>query len=432
MNGSGKKRLSPTIGYLFTGLTACAVGFGVSAASLSTWSESIAGTPVSLAAIHTLVLGGLLTIAAGVLFQVVSIAFQAPPLPRHVALWHLPIHAVSVVMMVLGFALGDWRLVGAGGVLLTAGLIAYGAFLAKSYRLARNKTHVHRLLWLPAAFFAWVVAAGLWQAFSPATETPSLLLTHVAAGSLGFWVGLVMIISYKFIPMFTLSHGYEVSSAKTAAWWFGGLAAVIISQAPAIFTWGGGLAPATQMLMRALTVAGCLASFAGIMLFAADAWRVLAARKRRALVKPMRSALLALSVALVAASLALAAISFDSRRSGFLAGFLLLFGGLLPLAFSYVQKIVPFLWFEYRFSHRPERKTAPGLDEMVPANWIATAAWLYAASFASGLARMSGWLPRSTGLVLSFAFGGCGVLSVATLMLALYRVLRIGGPRPTD
>lgn len=432
MSGSANKRLSPTVWYLFAGLTACSIGFAISSASLVTWSGSSAGTPISLAVIHTLVLGGLLTIAAGVLFQVVPIAFQAPPLPRHVARWHLPIHMVSVLLMVVGFTVGDWRLVGTGGALLTAGLIAYVVFLARSYHMARNKTHVHRLLWLPGAFFSWVAAAGLWQAFSPTTETPSLLLTHVAAGSLGFWVGLVMIISYKFIPMFTLSHGYEVSSDKTAQWWFGGLAILIVAHLPAIFSWGGVGAQSAQSLTHSLTIAGCLASLVGIAMFVRDVRRILAARKRKTFVKPMRYALPALALLVGAAVLALLAISLDSRKAAFLAGFLLLFGGLLPLAFSYVQKIIPFLWFEYRFSHRPERKTAPGLDEMVPTRWIATAAWLYAASFASGLACMSGAFPLSTMVVLSVTFGASGAVSVVFLMLALGRVLLIGGPRPTN
>ncbi len=429
MNQSAKKRLSPTVWYLFAGLSACVLGFAISAFCLPTWGAASAGTPESLAAIHTLVLGGLLTIAAGVLYQVVSIAFQAPPLPRHVALWHLPAHAVAVILMVGGFVAGDWRLVGVGGSLLVAGLAAYGAFLARSYRLARNKTHVHRLLWLPGAFFVWVAAAGLWQAFSPETETPALLLTHIAAGALGFWTGLVMIISYKFIPMFSLSHGYKISAAKTAAWWFGGLAILLFSHLPAIFAWRNGL----PQPMYALTLAGCLAALAGLVSFTVDAWRILGARKRKTLVKPMRSALFALAVILLASVLSLASIALNWRGLAFLAGYLLLFCGLLPLAFSYVQKIVPFLWFEYRFSHRPERKTAPALDDMVPERWIAAAERFYLTGVACGLpVIVIRSLPTALTAILAGAFGILCAAATVILMVSLRRVLLIGGPRPTE
>ncbi|MCL6597381.1 MAG: hypothetical protein K6T81_01420 [Alicyclobacillus macrosporangiidus] len=430
---STKKRLSATVYYLLTGLGLSVPALLAGGAVLPDWAAGASTMPLSLADIHLLFLGVMSTIACGVLYQIVPIAFQAPPIGRHVLAWHLPLHVASVIAMVAGFLTADWRVVGWGGLVMFASLAAYLRLVLASYRRARNKTAVHRALVLPLLGLAGVLLVGLWQAWLPARVSDPVVQTHVLFGVLAFWVGLVLVFSYKLFPMFVISHGYQASLARTM---------VLFYPAAALLLLDAWLPPSGWR--AAVRVLAALAIVAAVTSFGRDMRAVWKASKRRRVVPPVYEAAVVNVVLGIGVAWVMAALAAGSIRWLPPGGYLLWFGGLLPLMFAYMQKMVPFLWFEYRFSKRPERKTAPLIDDMVPARPANLAMGLYGAGVLAGLVVLTAGA-ADPGMVSATGTGTGGFLrllawigailqagAAAVLFFSLRHVLTIGGPRPED
>jgi hypothetical protein len=429
LNDSTKKRLSPTVTYLLTGLVFAFPTLFAAGWTLPEWAQQNIIAPSSLAIIHALVLGFMLTVAFGVLYQVVPIAFQAPPMPRHVFFWHLPIHICSVLLMIYGFLTFHMSFVATGGLALCIGAILYLFILQSHYRKARNKTFVHRGLSFPVVSLVLVILIGLWQAAFPETVSFQLVFTHALIGGLAFWGGLVLVISYKFIPMFALSHGYKASLPRAKWLYFSGLLAIILGE------WILPISKDVHSIGQLTIILGCISGALGILSFAMDVSNILRAKKRKRMVNPMREALAALSFILCGQLLMFLAILLNDIWLTILSVYLFAFGGLVPLIMAYMQKIVPFLWFEYRFSKRPERKTAPLLDDMVPKQLSKIAIILYFSGMGCGLIiLLTIRFIHDSGLNLLIRIlpGSIMAASIGLLFISLRHVLTIGGPRPED
>jgi len=418
---STKKRLSPTVYYLLAGLICSWPGFFLTGHLLPMWKVGVAFAPASLATIHILVLGAMLTIAYGVLYQIIPIAFQAPPLPRHLLYWHLPAHLLSVTAMVMGFLLSEFQIVGMGGTLLLLTSVVYFSYVMRSYAKARNKTTVHKGLTIPFIALLCVLLIGLYQAYFPAKVSQSILKSHVLIGGLAFWGGLVVVFSYKLLPMFAISHGYKVSLPRTATLYFVGIVSLLCS------AWAG-----NAHFHMWLNEIGCtLVSFA-LLFYAVDMVAIVRARKRRRLVLPLYDAFLAMFGIVCGQLWMMFAIVFDKTTWLYPAAYLFAFGGLIPLMFAFMQKIVPFLWFEYRFSKRPERKTAPLIDEMVSPRIAQFGMGTFFVGVLLGLTALLFNRDTPPWSFVDWTSAACLTIGSMLLFFALRRVLTIGGVRPLD
>ncbi|EJY54441.1 hypothetical protein URH17368_2909 [Alicyclobacillus hesperidum URH17-3-68] len=415
-----KKRLSATVYYLLTGLCLGWPSLASLGVLLPDWRRGEVIFPLSLAAIHLFILGSMLTVAFGVLFQVIPIAFQAPPIPRHVLCWHLPIHVASVASMTAGFITSSFTIVAVGGAVLFANTTLYFAFIGHHYVRARNKTLVHRILSLPVSVLWFVMLLGLFQATFPNKVFPGVLLTHIILGGLAFWGGLVMVLSYKLVPMFVISHGCRVSLAGTASFYYSGVLLWIVS------TWYS--VGNTAYVLRDV---GTAALLIGLICYTRDMLRIVIARKKRRIAFPIYEALAAMALCIVG-ELGIAMSTLVSLHSLlFVSIYVFGFGGLVALMYAYMQKIVPFLWFEYRFSKRPERKTAPLIDDMVPRRTALTSMLFYFGGTIVGAIALTvgkGSMVSLASWVSDLAMTGGSML----LFLSLRHVLTIGGKRPDD
>lgn len=418
---STKKHLSATVYYLLVGMVLGWPGLLATGFLLPAWQQGAATAPLSLAVIHVLVLGSMLTVAFGVLYQIVPIAFQAPPVPRHVLYWHLPLHIVSVVFMVIGFLSMRFDVVGIGGGMLLFSALGYFSLIARSYIRARNKTPVHKGLFVPFASLWPVILVGIFQAFWPGRVSQRVILTHVLLGGFAFWGGLVLVFSYKLVPMFAISHGYKVSLQRSAIPYFSGVALLIAA------LWIPG-----ATVQHVVTVVGGIFILFSLISYMVDMTSIVRARKRRRLVLPLYDSFLAHLFLFLGQAGLMIAVIFRVPDWVFPSVYLFTFGGLMALMFSYMQKMVPFLWFEYRFSKRPERKTAPLIDDMVP-KWTAQSGMtLFFLGMISGFAGFFSLPGNGLSMTLDRVSSLCMTLGSILLFVALRYVLTIGGTRPPN
>ncbi|WP_241716219.1 hypothetical protein [Sulfoacidibacillus ferrooxidans] len=357
------------------------------------------------------------------MWQFVPIAFQARPLPRHVLYWHLPLHTLSVLLMVFGFLANRFDIVAYGGLSLLLVTLAYGFLVFAALRQARNRTAVWEQVGWPLFILPIVMILGIVLAFGTINGSNQWLTTHGGIGLLGFWMLMVIILSYKFFPMFALSHGYEVSAKRVVRIYVLGLLLLLS---------GIWLHDASHGWRPVLTLSGFLGGclmLVALLLFTRDSSRILKARKRKRLAPSLIAALVSTAVLLVATTAAIVAMCLQMGTWSVAITYVMLFGGLVPLFIAYLHKIVPFLRFEYRYSYASDRKTAPALDDMVQRIPFVWGMSIYASASLLGLftllldhaAEGYGW---------EILIGVAQAIGLLLVSLGLLHILRIGGARP--
>jgi len=337
--------------------------------------------------------------------------------------WHLPIHTLSVLLMIYGFLANTLNIVTVGGSCLLLDTLAYGALLAASLRHARNRTPVFSQVGWPLLFLPIAMLAGILLATGMIGGSNQWLATHAVIGLIGFWALLVIVLSYKFFPMFALSHGYQVSAQRVVRLYLAGLVLLISG------IWSPAHVAHFVSPLYLLGLFGGVTVTIAELLFVRDASHILQARKRKRISPALIGALCSTVIVLIATTTAIVSISFRLSGAAVPIAYALIIGGLIPLLLSYLHKIVPFLRFEYRFSHASDRKTAPALDDMVQSIPWTLGISVYGVGSVLGLL----WLCFDDITMIrewDLLVGLVQALGVMIISYGLLRILRLGGTRP--
>jgi hypothetical protein len=193
--------------------------------------------PAVVLTAHTVTLGFLTLTMTGLLYQWVPVVFDVAAVPRAWSWSEGALYTVGLILFLWGWAVGDSRLVEAGGLLLATSLTFWAAVIG--YRVAQAPREADTVtvglgLALAGVTTTWVL--GLRMAFGAAT--PAALGLHIAT-ALVAWVGtLVATVQLKLMPMFTMARVTRRTLAPlpVAALW-AGLAAVWLRGALDIPQW---------------------------------------------------------------------------------------------------------------------------------------------------------------------------------------------------
>jgi hypothetical protein len=386
-----------------------------------------------IAVTHLFVLGWICSIVMGAMYQLVPVALETKLYSERLARWHLALHVVGVVGMVWMFQVWNMKQVGHFGCVLGAGLVLFVLNLTQTLRRVPkwNVTAVG-----VAAALAWIclavtvglmVAAGKSSYESTAGPATSGLVAplvrllralggfvghfqalqamhaHAHLGAVGCFTMLIVGVSYKLIPMFTLS---EIQNRSRAAWSIGLLNA--------------GLAGSfvTILLGSPWKLAFTLLVVVALGLYALELNAILRARKRRVLdwgVKYFLTAIALLAplvlVALVLSwpGLPLTAVTGQLEN---VYGFLGLLGVISLAIIGMLYKIIPFLvWFR-SYSREIGRIRVPMLSDLYSGGLQAAGYWFYLVGLAAACA---GTIFASEYVVQV----GAGLLSLSFAALAL-------------
>ena len=192
-----------------------------------------------IAATHLFVLGWICTIVMGAMYQLVPVALETRLYSERLAAWQFAFHLVGFTGMVWMFWTWNMKQVGHFGSVLTVGV---GLFV---YNIARTLLRVPRwnvIATAVASALGWLslaVCAGLTIAVGKCSYESSSVLApgnpfgallhglksvatftarfdqigamhaHAHLGAVGVFVMLIVGISYKLVPMFTLSEHPE-------------------------------------------------------------------------------------------------------------------------------------------------------------------------------------------------------------------------------
>lgn len=330
--------------------------------------------PHVVAFTHLVLLGFIVSVAMGVLYQLAPVVLQTRLHSERLARGQFWFQVIGVTGMVWMFLRWDMREVGRSGSVFGVGVLLF------IYNLARTLARVPRwnvvaagiasalgwlLVTMLAGLFLACVKCWPWIAhFAPVPQ----MHAHAHLGVLGVFVLLTVAVAYRLVPMFAIS---EIQNTRRAAWSIGLLNASVAGLVVTI------LAGSPWKLAFALV------SIFGFALFGAELIAILRARKRRTLDWGLRhfltgAALLApLSLlAIVLCWPGLPVTGFTIRLENAYA-ILALFGVLTFANLGMLHKILPFLVWFHRYGSEIGRAKVPSLAEMASPRLQAIGYWLH-------------------------------------------------------
>jgi hypothetical protein len=198
-----------------------------------------------IAATHLVVLGFICTVVMGAMYQLVPVALETKLHSERLAKWQFAIHVVSFIGMVWMFNVWNMKEVGhfGSGLALGAGFFIYN-MVRTLWRVPKwnvvATAIVAALIWFSLTIFAGLsvaaakcayeatdglatadgvkqvltglqVVAGIVSRF----DALGVMHAHAHMGVVGFFVLLIVGVSYRLIPMFLLT---EVQSKQRALW----------------------------------------------------------------------------------------------------------------------------------------------------------------------------------------------------------------------
>jgi hypothetical protein len=391
-----------------------------------------------IAITHLLVLGWICTIVMGAMYQLVPVALETKLYSERLARWQFVCHTVGFGGMVWMFWKSDLKQVGHFGSLfaLGVGLFVYNIFrtLLRVPRWNLIATAVTAALgWLSFAIIAGLtIAAGKCSydsAEAVSTGTGALvhglqatarwvtrfdqlgaMHAHAHLGTVGVYLMLIVGISYKLIPMFTLS---EVQNRLRA-----GLSILLLNL--------GLLGAFFTILSRSPLKWVCaLVLVAALGFYGFEIRAILRARRRRALdwgIKYFLTALAWLGVlcplGLVLAWPRLPFTAFTGQLEN-LYGFLGIVGVISLAIIGMLYKIVPFLVWYRTYSRRIGIEKVPSLSDLYSAYWQKVGYWTW----------LVGVLGNSVGILLGnnlIVRGSSALLAASLLTLGINLVSMLG------
>jgi hypothetical protein len=385
-----------------------------------------------IAVTHLFVLGWICSVIMGAMYQLVPVALETRLYSERLACWQYAFHVVGFTGMVWMFQAWNMKQVGHFGSVLAIGV---GLF---AYNIARTLLRVPKwnvvataitsgLVWISMAVIAGLSIAAAKCSYESAferssTAAPGALLhglrsvagwvsrfdpigamhAHAHLGGVGFFTMLIVGVSYKLIPMFTLS---EMQSPRRAGW------------SVALLNFGLAGSFVTILLRSSWRLAFALVVAAALSLYGWELAAIVHARKRRVLdwgVKYFLTAaslLAPLSVLGVVLSWPGLPLNAFTGQLENVYGFLGLVGVVSFALMGMLYKIIPFLVWFGSYSNFIGRAQVPALADMYSARLQAIGYWTF-------LAGLFGTIVATLFESAAGVRWGAGVLSLSIVALA--------------
>lgn len=372
-------------------------------------------SPEVLAATHLFVLGWICSVIMGAMYQLVPVALEVRLHSERLGRWHFVLHVIGYIGMVVMFSLWNMKQVGHFGSLVAIGA---GLFVYNLWRTLARVPHwnvlaagiASALVWLSLTLLAglFLASAKCWPQINPFPPIAAMH-AHAHLGGLGFFVTMIMAVSFKLVPMFTLS---EMQNSRRAGWALAllqmGLAGVFVS----------------ILVSSSWKAAFACVVLCGLVLYGFEMGAILRARKRRHLDWGIKHFLTALGVLVPVSALGIVlawpGLPETSRMLQLenVYGFLALYGVVTFAIIGMLYKIVPFLVWYSSYGKAIGRSKAPVLADLNSPSLQAAGYW----TFVTGLPLTALAVALGHSDLVRF---GCGVLlvSVAAFILNIGKIL---------
>ncbi|NUN92621.1 MAG: hypothetical protein HUU04_02440 [Verrucomicrobiae bacterium] len=339
--------------------------------------------PHTVAWAHLVVLGFILSVIAGALYQIAPVAMETKLYSARLAEFHFVAHFLGVGFMVPFFTVWDLKQVGHGGSLVFLGMLIFVGNIARTLNRAPRPDVVgafiaSSMLWLFLTMGAGLtIATNKFWPFLPGSQL-NWMYAHAHLGVGGVFINLTAGVSLRLAPMFTLS---EIRSAARAWWAF---ALVNLGVAGLFWAIVSGSPPAQRAFGGVLVV--------GLGVYGAELRAIFAARKRRRLDWGLWQFFFAVATLAPVAIVGLAIVSpvafrpetLERWQTGY--ALLALLGVIVPAILGMLQKILPFLIWQRVYAPFIGRRPVPSLGQLSSESIQGAVFWSYLVALVALLA----------------------------------------------
>ncbi len=326
-------------------------------------------SPVLLPLTHLLTLGCITITIIGAMFQLVPVIAERQLYSEDIARAAYYIYIISIAWLIYAFSTFNTPAVPAGLLSLAILLFIVDMILTftnKGTAATQNGVKLRRdiSVWFIVTAIGFlfitlitgsIAAAGLDKQFI--VHPMALLHMHIAIAGIGFVTLVIIGFSFKLVPMFILSHGYE----ETKAW-----------VAFVLFLSGIILLTLHFFLLHSYTFVYWLGILAGIIIFAGIIFYVLqmldiySHRARKHIDPGIWLTITATGYLIMTGVLGLYIIAFKhSSRLDIAYAVLGLFGWAVLYIMGMMHKIVPFLHWYNKYSSKIGLQKVPMTKDMI-------------------------------------------------------------------
>ena len=317
--------------------------------------------PRLLAFAHIAVLGWATMIIMGAMTQLVPVILETSLFSVRMTKWVLWL----LLLGVSGIAGHFWIFSTRGSGMISAAATAYIAIMLFVINIALTLNKVRSLnissahIIVAITYLGIVATVGMLLSINlgyPFITGNHLhyLALHAALGFAGWFSMVIMGVSYRLLPMFTLSYSYKTWPGWTA---FGLVNAGILGVVIEFLL--------DMPLYCSLIIA------AGLFMFSYQVVLIMKGRMRKAMDIGLRHAVLAYGyiplAAIVGVYIALShAVPALRQRFVLIYGFTVVFGCITFLVIGMMYKVVPFLVWFHKYSDKVGKEKVPLLKDMFP------------------------------------------------------------------
>ena len=330
--------------------------------------------PAIWSAAHLLILGWALMVAMGAMYQLVPVAFLTK-------IWNEKFGFIQFFVTAIGIASFSWMLyVSPQNALLPGILMLLGIlmFLFQMFMTLRKQGKPNiltafvgsALVCLFLTIFLGITLIYSLQTGFGAEYYQAIFKSHLLMGLTGWFTLLIFGFSYKMAPMFSLSHGFPMVHARYVyGLYISGLVITLLS----FFT-------SNDLLLKA----GFFLLLAGFSIFSWHISIIIKKRLKKKLDKPFSFSIVAIGLGNIihlAAFIALWSEQFSKLIGPFVYLYLMLW--IVLSITGYLYKIVPFLWWTFKYSKEIGKNAVPSLKDMMNEKIVIPLFTLFAVSVVS-------------------------------------------------
>ncbi|WP_062106674.1 hypothetical protein [Bacillus niameyensis] len=356
---------------------------------------------------HLFLLGWATMVAMGASYQITQVVLRTSLYSRAIGYIHFFLYLISFIALLAGF-LTDYKWIAFGGGGLTIAIILY-IFNVMMTFIRKKEWNVYvfgvslSLLALLLTVFLGM-AMGFVFGFGWNSEWHELfLIGHLWFGIGGWLSALIIVYSFKLLPMFLISR----KKPSRSAYWIIG-----------IFHLGVWIKALSALLdVTWVDIIATICFFLSLLYFIVYIFDILKLRVSKRPIGTVKIAFILLPISFI--SFVIWSIEGDQPFLTEAFIMVIVLGLFTGSILSYLAKIIPFLWWPYRYSTKETRKEAVLLGDMLPERRMT---WELAGYLLGIMLVITGFMIKNASLTVTGQI--IAVLSVVTYLIELTRTFR--------
>ncbi|UCZ52445.1 hypothetical protein LGQ02_16615 [Bacillus shivajii] len=338
----------------------------------SSFSPEMVRGPHGIALSHLFILGWMTTLVMGAIYQLISVITQKNIHSKKAGFTHFFLHFIGVTGLLISIPAFNLEGMMVFGAMTIVGVLIFIINVFMTIIRSELNNQVIFATKSSLIYLGLTVVSGLIMVvnfrFGIIGFHQSLLVSHLWFGLIGFFLFLIVGYSFKMLPMFYLSHGF---SEKWQKWCLLSLHIAIIAGAfTAFFSKATAFLPVSLFF---LTV--------GIIFFILQIKEVQQKKFKKNPGKGIRFFVLLVYVFMAVSVVFFIVSVINSSLIVNLnvltpAIFFFLFGFVSMSILAYLSKIIPFLWWTFRYGKSVGEVETPSLADMIDETIVLQKLWL--------------------------------------------------------